>query len=29
MLRAMSSWLYDRNPFRPLQWTDDLESFKV
>mmetsp|Transcript_3635 Transcript_3635/g.10465 ORF Transcript_3635/g.10465 Transcript_3635/m.10465 type:complete len:1063 (+) Transcript_3635:286-3474(+) len=29
MLRAMSSWLYDRNPFQPLQWTEDLERFKA
>uniref|UniRef100_A0A061S1H5 Presequence protease 2 n=1 Tax=Tetraselmis sp. GSL018 TaxID=582737 RepID=A0A061S1H5_9CHLO len=29
MLRAMSSWLYDRDPFQPLQWTTDLERFKA
>jgi Zn-dependent M16 (insulinase) family peptidase len=29
MLRAMGSWLYDRDPFQPLQWTADLERFKV
>ncbi len=29
MLRAMGSWLYGRDPFKPLQWTDDLERFKV
>lgn len=29
MLRAMSNWLYDRDPFRPLQWTEDLQRFKV
>ena len=29
MLRAMSSWIYDKDPFQPLQWTKDLEHFKV
>ena len=29
MLRAMSSWIYDRDPFQPLQWTRDLSHFKV
>ena len=29
MLRAMSSWIYDKDPFQPLQWTTDLEHFKV
>lgn len=29
MLRAMGSWLYDRDPFQPLQWTADLERFKA
>ena len=29
MLRSMSSWIYDKDPFQPLQWTDSLEHFKV
>ena len=29
MLRASAAWIYDRDPFRPLQWTKDLEHFKV
>jgi hypothetical protein len=29
MLRAMASWIYDRDPFQPLQWTRDLSHFKV
>lgn len=29
MLRAMSCWIYDRDPFRPMKWKDDLESFKA
>ncbi len=29
MLRAMASWIYDKDPFQPLQWTRDLEHFKV
>ena len=29
MLRAMSSWIYDRDPFQPLQWTRDLGRFKA
>lgn len=29
MLRASAAWIYDRDPFRPLQWTEDLEHFKV
>ncbi len=29
MLRAMSSWIYDKDPFQPLQWTKDLEHFKA
>ena len=29
MLRAMAAWIYDRDPFRPLKWEDDLESFKA
>ncbi|KAL3139941.1 hypothetical protein ABBQ38_004231 [Trebouxia sp. C0009 RCD-2024] len=28
MLRSMSSWIYDKDPFQPLQWTDALEHFK-
>ncbi|BDA40898.1 Presequence protease, mitochondrial [Coccomyxa sp. Obi] len=28
MLRAMSSWIYDQDPFQPLQWTKELEHFK-
>lgn len=29
MLRAMSAWIYDRDPFRPLKWEEDLERFKA
>ncbi len=29
MLRAMSSWIYDKDPFQPLEWTKDLEHFKA
>jgi hypothetical protein len=29
MLRAMASWIYDKDPFQPLRWTDDLAHFKV
>ncbi len=29
MLRASAAWIYDRDPIRPLQWTKDLEHFKV
>jgi Zn-dependent M16 (insulinase) family peptidase len=29
MLRAMSSWIYDRDPFRPMKWQDDLSAFKA
>ena len=29
MLRSMSTWIYDKDPFQPLQWTDALEHFKV
>ena len=29
MLRAMSSWIYDQDPFQPLQWTKELEHFKA
>lgn len=28
MLRAMSGWIYDRDPFRPMKWQDDLSAFK-
>lgn len=28
MLRAMGSWIYDRDPLRPLEWVKDLETFK-
>ena len=29
MLRAMSAWIYDRDPFQPLRWTRDLQHFKA
>ena len=29
MLRAMSGWIYDRDPFRPMKWHDDLSAFKA
>ena len=29
MLRSMSSWIYDKDPFQPLQWTESLDHFKV
>lgn len=29
MLRSMSAWIYDRDPFRPLKWHDDLDRFKA
>lgn len=29
MLRSMSAWIYDRDPFRPLKWRDDLDRFKA
>jgi len=29
MLRSMSSWLYDRDPFQPMRFTEPLESFKA
>jgi Zn-dependent M16 (insulinase) family peptidase len=29
MLRAMSGWIYDRDPFRPMKWQDDLLAFKA
>ena len=28
MLRAMSAWIYDRDPFRPMKWQEDLAAFK-
>jgi Zn-dependent M16 (insulinase) family peptidase len=28
MLRAMSAWIYDRDPFQPLKWRADLARFK-
>ena len=28
MLRSLSSWIYDRDPFRPMKWKEDLENFK-
>jgi hypothetical protein len=28
MLRSMSSWIYDKDPFQPLQWEDSLQHFK-
>lgn len=29
MLRAMAAWIYDRDPFRPLKWEEDLAHFKA
>lgn len=29
MLRAMSSWIYDKDPFQPMTWQDDLARFKA
>lgn len=29
MLRSMAAWIYDRDPLEVLQWTDDLQRFKV
>ena len=29
MLRAMASWIYDKDPFQPLRWTEDLAKFKA
>jgi hypothetical protein len=29
MLRATSAWIYDQDPFQPLQWREDLAHFKV
>ena len=28
MLRSMSTWIYDRDPFQPLKWEHDLEHLK-
>ena len=29
MLRSLASWIYDKDPFQPLQWKDDLQRFKA
>lgn len=29
MLRAMGNWIYDKDPYEPLQWTAALDHFKV
>lgn len=29
MLRSMAAWIYDRDPFRPMKWQEDLEAFKA
>ena len=29
MIRSLSSWIYDRDPFRPMKWKEDLERFKA
>ncbi len=29
MLRSMSNWIYDHDPFQPLKWQDDLDHFKA
>lgn len=29
MLRAMGNWIYDKDPYEALQWTQALDSFKV
>lgn len=29
MLRSMATWIYDRDPFQPLKWEDDLAKFKA
>ena len=29
MLRAMASWVYDRDPVRPLRWEEDLAALKA
>ena len=28
MLRSMTGWIYDKDPFEPLKWEDQLEAFK-
>ena len=29
MLRAMGNWIYDKDPYEALQWTEPLNAFKV
>jgi len=29
MLRSMAAWIYDKDPFDPLKWEDQLAAFKV
>lgn len=29
MLRAMGNWIYDKDPYEALQWTQALDHFKV
>lgn len=29
MLRSMAAWIYDKDPFEPLKWEDQLEGFKL
>jgi Zn-dependent M16 (insulinase) family peptidase len=29
MLRSVGAWIYDRDPFQPIQWEDALNSFKA
>jgi len=29
MLRAVGAWIYDRDPFQPIQWEEALNSFKA
>ena len=29
MLRAMGNWIYDKDPYEALQWTEPLTAFKV
>lgn len=26
---TLAAWIYDRDPFQPLKWQDDLEKFKA
>lgn len=26
---CLAAWIYDRDPFQPLKWQDDLEKFKA